>query len=66
MNLENEFAELIDVNRDGVNWKKIKNDDGLDLDYVVLLPKYLADELLGVFEESVEYNSEELSKVSRP
>lgn len=66
MNLENELCELIDVNKDRTNWKKIKSDDGLDLDYVVLLPKSLADELLRVFEESVEYNGEELSKVSRP
>lgn len=62
MDLESEFKNLIEANDGKIQWKKIKR-EGLDLDYAVVLPKVLADELLVQLEEAVEYYSGELTKV---
>lgn len=63
IDLESEFKTLIEINGGGINWRKTVK-DGLDLDYAVVLPKQLADELLMQLEETVEYYSGELTKVS--
>lgn len=63
MDLEAEFKKLLEENDGKVMWKKVTK-EGLDVDYAVVLPKKLADELLIQLEETVEYFSGELTKVS--
>lgn len=45
-----------------VEWKKTTG-EGLDVDYGLLLPKHLADELMDQLRETVEYYDGELAKV---
>lgn len=63
MDLEIAFKKLLEENDGKVMWNKIAK-EGLDVDYAVVLPKKLADELLIQLEETVEYFSGELTKVS--
>lgn len=64
LDLETKFNKLADdVKENKLNWKKTKS-DGLDVDYVVLLRRSLADELFQQLQETIEYYTDELSKVS--
>lgn len=53
---------LRDLARKTVDWRKTAA-EGLDVDYVLLLSRSLADELMMRLEEAVEYYDGELSKV---
>lgn len=53
---------LSQVEISDLKWEKIKREN-LDLDYVVLLPKSVADSLLESLEEQVEYFTGDLAKV---
>lgn len=48
---------------DTLNWKKTVG-DGLNVDYVKILPNSVATLLLQELEDTVEYYDDELSKVS--
>lgn len=65
IDLDEELSRLSQtVQRGELKWKKTKG-EGLDLDYMLILRKDLADELYRILEESIEYNSDDLSKVNR-
>ncbi|KAI4462154.1 alpha-ketoglutarate-dependent dioxygenase alkb 2 [Holotrichia oblita] len=51
-----------DVARKKVEWRKTAA-EGLDVDYALLLPRSLADELMSRLQQEVEYFDGELSKV---
>ncbi|CAK1552663.1 unnamed protein product [Leptosia nina] len=53
---------LEEVNVDHGTWKSIK-DDGLDLEYSVLIPGPLASDIFNELEETLEYFSGNLSKI---
>lgn len=59
LDLESAFEELA---QSKVEMKKTVA-EGLDVDYVQLLPKVLADELFQQLQENVEYLQGDLSKV---
>lgn len=53
-----------DVARKKVEWRKTAA-EGLDVDYALLLPRSLADELMSRLQQEVEYFDGELSKVKK-
>ncbi|KAK4876172.1 hypothetical protein RN001_012594 [Aquatica leii] len=59
MDLESALKELENTK---VEWKKISR-EGLDLDYSLLFPKRLADEIMTLLENDVEYYDGDLTKV---
>lgn len=50
------------IQLDGISWKNIKG-DALDLEYAVVIPKKVADEVLLQLEECVEYFQGKLTEV---
>lgn len=55
-------SSLEELQNKKVEWKKITQ-EGLDVDYALLLPRSIADELMAQLEANVEYYSGNLTKV---
>lgn len=53
---------LISLKNKKIEWQKTKA-EGLDIDYAVILPKYIADEIFQNLQENIEYYRGDLSKV---
>lgn len=58
-----DLASALDhIGNNTPTWKKIRN-EGLDLDYSVVLPKNVADEFMSQLEDTIEYYQGNLTKV---
>ncbi|XP_068629904.1 DNA oxidative demethylase ALKBH2-like [Battus philenor] len=55
-----ELLKGLDVNK--VSWKSLK-EEGIDLDYSVVIPKSIANDLFNELENSLEYFTGDLSKI---